>query len=95
MELKFKKITLIPVTFVVLTMALLYPAIAADNSCAIRISCIIPVIPGKNMPILLEPRITNTKEQVNSPAIFQKDTQEIRVISGEKILLDVKTLYSR
>jgi hypothetical protein len=76
-------------------MALLYPAIAADNSYSVRISCIIPAIPGENMPILQETRITNTKEQVNSAVIFQKDTQEMRIIAGEKLLLDVKTFYSR
>jgi hypothetical protein len=95
MELKFTKITFILVISAVLTMALLCPAIAADNSYSVRISCIIPAIPGQNMAILQESRITNTKEQVNSPVIFQKDTQEMRIIAGEKLLLDVKTLYSR
>ena len=89
------KITFILVISAVLTMALLFPAIAADNSYAIRISCIIPVIPGQNVPILQETRITNTKEQINSPAMFQKDTQEIRAIAGEKVSLNVETLYSR
>jgi hypothetical protein len=95
MVLKFTKIMLILIISAVSIMALLYPAIAADNSYSIRISCIIPAIPGQNVPILPEPRITNAKEQVNSAVIFQKDTQEMRIISGEKLLLDVKTLYSR
>ncbi|MDO8662464.1 MAG: hypothetical protein Q7K98_04495 [Candidatus Omnitrophota bacterium] len=95
MELKLTKITLRLIISAVFTLALLYPVMAADNSYSVRISCIIPAIPGKNMPILQEPRVTNTKEQANSPAIFQKDTQEIRVIAGEKLLLDLETLYSR
>ena len=95
MEPKFTKITLVLVISAVLTIALLCPAIAADNSYSVRISCIIPAIPGQNLPILQEPRITNIKEQVNSPAVFQKDTQEMRVIAGEKILSNVETLYSR
>jgi hypothetical protein len=95
MELKFTKIALILVISAGLTMALLLPAIAADNSYSIRISCMIPAIPGQNVPILLEPRITNAKEQINAPIMFQKDTQEIRVTAGEKLLFDVETLYSR
>ena len=95
MELKFTKITLILVISAVLSMALLYPAIAADNSYSVRISCIIPALPGQNLPIIQEPKITNTIEQINSPAVFQKDTQEVRVIAGEKLLLDVETLYNR
>ena len=95
MELKFTKITLILVISAVLTMGLLYPTLAADNSYSIRISCIIPAIPGQNMPILQEPRITNTKEQINSPAMFQKNTQETRITAGGKLLFDVETLYSR
>jgi len=95
MELKSTKTTLILVISAVLTLALLFPAIAADNSYSVRISCIIPALPGQNMPILKEPEITNTKEQIKSPAMFQKDTQEIRVIAGRKLLLNVKTLYSR
>ena len=95
MEIKSTKIALIMVISALLTMPLLYPVIAADNSYSVRISCIIPAIPGKNMPIIQEPKIKNTKEQFNSPAIYQKDTQEMRVIAGKKLLLDVKTFYSR
>lgn len=95
MKLKFTKITLILIISAVLSIALLYPAIAADNSHSVRISCIIPVIPGQNTPILKEPEITNITKQSNLPAIFQKDTQETRVVAGEKLLLDVETLYSR
>jgi len=95
MKLRLRKITLILVIFAALTMPLSYPAIAADNSYSVRISCIIPAIPGQNMPILQEPVIIGTEKRVNSPAIFQKDTQEMRVIAGEKMLTDVETLYSR
>ena len=95
MELKFTKITLILVISAVLNIALLHTAIAADNSYSVRISCIIPAIPGKNMPILQETRITNTKEQVNSPTILQKDTQEMRINAEGKLLLNVATFYNR
>jgi hypothetical protein len=95
MELKSVKIALILVISVILTMALFFPVIAADNSYSIRISCMIPTIPGKNVPILLEPMITNTKKQINTPIMFQKDTQETRATAEGKLLLDVETLYSR
>ncbi len=95
MELKFLKITLILVISAVLTMGLLYTAIAANNSYSIRVSCIIPAIPGQNMPILKEPGITKIKGQTNLPAIFQKYTQEMRVIAGEELFTNVETLYSR
>ncbi|MDO8489735.1 MAG: hypothetical protein Q7S42_06505 [Candidatus Omnitrophota bacterium] len=95
MKLKSIKTTLILVISTALTMSLLFPAIAADNSYSVRISCIIPAITGKNIPILPETRITNTREQINSPVILQKDTQEIRISMGKKVLSDVETLYSR
>jgi len=80
---------------VVLAIALLHPAIAADNSYSIRVSCAIPALPGQNMPILQEQRIINIKEQTSSPVMFQKDTKETRTIQGEKLSLDVETLYNR
>ena len=94
MKLKLTKITLILVISAVLSIVLLYPALAANNSYSVRIACIIPAIPGQNMPILQETRLTNMKKQDNSSVIFQKDTQEMRVMAGEKLLLDVETLYS-
>lgn len=79
----------------VLALTLLYPASAADNSYSIRVSCTIPALPGQNMPILKEQKITNIKELTNTPAMFQKDTKETRTIQGEKLLLDVETIYNR
>jgi len=95
MKLKTTKITFILAISSLLAMVSTYPAIAADNSSSIRISCIIPAIPGKNVPILQETKSANTKNQVNSLVILQKDTQETKVIGEEKLLLEVKTLYSR
>lgn len=95
MKWKISKIALILFISVILSASLLCPATAADNVYSVRISCIIPAIPGQNMPILQEPRITNTKEQINSPAIFQKDTQEMRITAEGKQLLEIETLYSR
>lgn len=88
-------IWLVLIISIVLAITLLDPAIAADNTSLIRISCTIPALPGKNMPILQEQRITNIKEPAATPVMFQKDTKEARVIRGEKLLLDLETFYNR
>ena len=85
MKLKNMIITLILTVFVVFNTVFLYLGIAYANNYSVRISCIIPAIAGKKMPILQETRTTNTKVQVNSPVIFQKDTQEMRIYAEGRI----------
>jgi hypothetical protein len=75
---------------------LFFPAVRAEsNTYTIRIACVIPAVPGKNVPIVKEIKPSNTKEQISANLVLQKDTKETRVIDGNKSEVQVQTFYSR
>ena len=73
----------------------------AENTFHIRIACVIPAIPGVNVPLVKETGSTKSaleeKKALPSrtPLMFQKETREIRISNGKPIVLTVQTVYSR
>jgi hypothetical protein len=74
----------------------------AGESTSIRLSCIIPAVPGVNVPLVKEnassaTETKNIEKQTNlySQVMFQKETQETRNTEGQKLLVKVETIYSR
>lgn len=75
--------------------------IFAGNSASVSISCVIPEIPGVNLP-LVEEKITDmamsnlqTESLASGPLMFEKETEETRLRQGEKITVSLSTIYSR
>lgn len=96
---------------IVITLLFSVSFVLAENSYSIAVSCTIPAISGVNVPLIQEktakPDLNNnpaatdqfanlTPEEINNtPAMFQKDTEEIRWVKGEKYIVTLKTIYSR
>ena len=90
--------------FSILTALLLFVPIFsfAGETTSIKIACVIPAIPGENVPLVEESITIQDPEEINmeqelsqSPSMFQKDEEILRKVKGEKTLLKVKTIYSR
>lgn len=74
----------------------------AGESTSIKIGCLIPEIPGVNVAIVEEGLDLSEQEKIqlqqqttDAPSLFQKDEEIVRIVDGEKTLLQVKTFYSR
>lgn len=96
---------------IVITLLFSTSFVLAGNSYSIAVSCTIPAIPGVNVPLIQEktakPELNNNsaatdqnanlpQEEINNtPAMFQKDTEEVRWVEGEKDIVTLKTIYSR
>lgn len=89
------KISLVLVIAMTLNAFLLQAAAAENNTYSIRIACVIPAVPGKNVPIVKETKPSNTKERISANLVIQKDTKETRVIEGKSSEVQVKTFYNR
>lgn len=95
MRPKLSKVQVISILSLFLITSFINPALASDNAYSIRISCIIPAIPGQNMPLVKEQKVQAINKQESSPVMFQKETKEIRVRAEKKETVEVKTFYQR
>jgi hypothetical protein len=93
------------ILLIILLIGIIFPIfteeIFAGNSASVSISCVIPEIPGVNLP-LVEEKITDmamnnlqTESLASGPLMFEKETEEIRLRQGEKITVSLSTIYSR
>lgn len=77
--------------------------VLAQDSYAIRISCVIPEIPGVNVPLIkdnnakqaVEEQKSHDESNSGSGAVYENDREETRIVKGEAITITVKTIYSR
>jgi hypothetical protein len=98
---ELKKITS---SLVLAIMILSFPAFTfAGDSASIRIGCVIPAIPGVNIPLVEESAAIQKEAEETEikqatpdlPSMFQKDEEIIRLNNGKETFLKVKTVYSR
>jgi len=101
MVLVRKELRILALVLAMISLAAL-PAFA-DNNATIKISCTIPEMPGINLPLVQEKQNSSpvkhqTSENIElrtSPSMLQKDTKEQRSVSGEKLVVEVKTVYRK
>jgi len=75
---------------------------AEQNTASIRVACVIPEIPGVNVPLVPERASSARQTQPNQtiaasiqPLMIQKDTAEVRIINGKTQMATVQTIYQK
>jgi hypothetical protein len=92
---KNRKIALVLVIAAAVNTLFVPAAQAQGNSYTVRIACVIPAVPGKNVPIVQEVKASSVNVQTSRNLVLQKDALETRIIDGNRTETQVQTFYNR